>query len=116
MVQRTLIRPPAGRIGPLSAAERRAAIESSPHYGKYEDALDRESAAEVLARRSAEAAEADGRGKPGPIKVGQGPSVGKKARTAAANRQQSADSGGSVVRAVVGQMKDAIIRSIFKRR
>ncbi len=56
IVQRTLIRPPEGRIGPLSADERLSVIEYSPVFGKYEQAIDRESAHEILARRTDEAA------------------------------------------------------------
>ena len=40
MVQRTLIRPPSARLGPVTAEERKAAIEASPLYGKYEETLD----------------------------------------------------------------------------
>jgi DNA helicase HerA-like ATPase len=52
MVQRTLIRPPSGRIGPVTPAERKAKIESSPVYGKYEEMLDRESAYEMLQKKA----------------------------------------------------------------
>jgi DNA double-strand break repair helicase HerA and related ATPase len=55
IVQRTLIRPPQGRIGPLTEAERRSLISSSPFFGKYEEAKDRDSAHEMLARRTKEA-------------------------------------------------------------
>ena len=48
MVQRAFIVPPGSRIGPLSADERRAAIESSLIYGHYEKLVDRESAFEKL--------------------------------------------------------------------
>ena len=48
MVQRAFVIPPASRIGPLSADERRAAIESSLIYGHYEKLVDRESAFEKL--------------------------------------------------------------------
>jgi DNA helicase HerA-like ATPase len=58
MVQRTLIRPPSARIGPLTPEERKASIEASPVYGKYEEALDRESAYELLEKRTSEAAAA----------------------------------------------------------
>jgi DNA helicase HerA-like ATPase len=58
MVQRTLIRPPSARIGPVSPEERKALIESSPVYGKYEEAVDRESAYEMLQKRTSEAAAA----------------------------------------------------------
>ncbi len=51
IVQRTLIRPPEGRIGPLSPEERRSIIENSPVHGRYEDTVDRESAHEMLAKR-----------------------------------------------------------------
>ena len=58
VVQRTLIRPPAARIGPLKPEERKTAIEASPIYGKYEEAVDRESAYELLQKRTSEAATA----------------------------------------------------------
>ena len=51
MVERTLIRPPEGRIGPITDAERRALIAASPVYGKYEQAKDSESASEILQKR-----------------------------------------------------------------
>jgi hypothetical protein len=65
VVQRTLIRPPEGRIGPLSDAERRGLVAASPVFGKYEETKDRDSAHEMLGRRAAEApkeAEASGGG------------------------------------------------------
>jgi DNA helicase HerA-like ATPase len=51
IVQRTLIRPPEGRMGPITDAERRALIAASPVYGKYEQTKDSESAAEILQKR-----------------------------------------------------------------
>jgi len=48
VVERCLIRPPCSRIGPLTADERRAAIERSAIYGHYENVIDRESAYERL--------------------------------------------------------------------
>eukprot|EP00913_Durusdinium_trenchii_P021390 g20103.t1 len=44
MVERTLIRPPSGRIGPLTDAERLAVMDKSPVLGVYDDDVDRESA------------------------------------------------------------------------
>jgi DNA helicase HerA-like ATPase len=58
MVQRTLIRPPSARIGPVSPEERKALIEASPVYGKYEEVVDRESAYEMLQKRTSQAAAA----------------------------------------------------------
>ncbi len=54
--ERTLIRPPMSRPGPLSEAERAAIIAASPMGLKYGQALDRESARERLAARAAAAA------------------------------------------------------------
>ena len=42
MVGRTLIRPPSGRLGPVTADERQAVIKASPVFGQYEKTIDRE--------------------------------------------------------------------------
>jgi DNA helicase HerA-like ATPase len=60
MVQRTLIRPPDGRVGPVSEEERLSVIEYSPVYGKYEETVDRESAHEIITRRANKATEEAG--------------------------------------------------------
>jgi uncharacterized protein len=52
MVERTLIRPPSSRLGPIDAAERSKLIKSSDLYSKYEEAKDRESAYEKLQGRT----------------------------------------------------------------
>jgi DNA helicase HerA-like ATPase len=57
MVERTLIRPPMSRLGPIDEDERRSILEASPVRGLYDKAVDRESAYELLARRTAEVAE-----------------------------------------------------------
>src|SRR5690606_33186127 len=53
MVQRVAIAPPQSRIGPLTDAERTALVRGSPLLGRYERALDRESAYELLQARAA---------------------------------------------------------------
>lgn len=55
MVQQTLIRPPAGRMGPVTDAERRAVITASPVRGKYDTPINRESAYEMLQKKAAAA-------------------------------------------------------------
>ncbi|MFL0414952.1 helicase HerA-like domain-containing protein [uncultured Sphingomonas sp.] len=57
-VERTLIKAPASRVGPLSEAERRVIIETDAIGDKYDTAVDRESAEELLAAKTAEAAAA----------------------------------------------------------
>ncbi|WP_421865660.1 helicase HerA-like domain-containing protein [Parvibaculum sp.] len=56
MVERTLVRPPASRLGPVTPEERREVISKSPVSGRYDKAVDRESAYEILGRRTEEAA------------------------------------------------------------
>ena len=56
MVERTLIRPPSSRLGPISDSERQALLQISPVAGQYDETIDRESAFEILQRRADEAA------------------------------------------------------------
>ncbi len=58
VVQRTLIAPPRSRLGPVDAKERAIIQSISPVAGKYDDAVDRESAEEILAARGNAAAAA----------------------------------------------------------
>jgi DNA double-strand break repair helicase HerA and related ATPase len=51
MVERTMIRPPSARIGPVTPAERKAVIDKSPMKGKYDTPVDSESAYEILQKR-----------------------------------------------------------------
>ncbi|MGB9141587.1 MAG: helicase HerA-like C-terminal domain-containing protein [Aestuariivirga sp.] len=59
MVGRTLIRPPAGRMGPITPDERKSAIGNSPVFGQYEKTIDRESAYEKLQTKTGARAAAD---------------------------------------------------------
>jgi hypothetical protein len=62
MVDRTLIRPPSARVGPVSAEERKAIIAKSPLRGKYDTPVDPESAFEILQKRVGGAAGQPGQG------------------------------------------------------
>jgi DNA helicase HerA-like ATPase len=57
MVDQVLIRPPESRIGPVSPEERAATRSRSPVGDRYDETLDRESAAEMLAERANKKAE-----------------------------------------------------------
>ena len=48
VVERSIIFPPASRLGPLTGEERQAMIQSSPMLAAYGQTIDRESAYEVL--------------------------------------------------------------------
>jgi DNA helicase HerA-like ATPase len=61
MVERVMVRPPSARIGPITPEERRAIMDASPVKGKYDTAIDAESAYEILQKRlTGTAATADG--------------------------------------------------------
>jgi DNA helicase HerA-like ATPase len=68
MVQRTLIAPPAARLGTISSAERKAVIAKSPIRSKYDQTIDAESAYEILQRRVGQNPKASGAptSRPGP--------------------------------------------------
>jgi DNA helicase HerA-like ATPase len=56
IVQRTLVAPPGSRLGPVEAKERAIIQSVSPVAGKYDTAVNRESAEEVIAQKAADAA------------------------------------------------------------
>ncbi len=59
VVQRTLVRPPSSRLGPITESERKTAIKQSPVFGQYDKPVDRESAFEILKKKAAEKARAE---------------------------------------------------------
>jgi hypothetical protein len=56
VVQRTRIRPPASRLGPVTPEERNAVQQQSPVRGLYDQTVDRDSAFEALTARASQAA------------------------------------------------------------
>ena len=65
IVDRAMIRPPTARIGPITPDERKAIMAKSPVKGKYDTAIDSESAYEVLQKRVAGTAAPAGGGAAG---------------------------------------------------
>lgn len=59
MVQRVAIAPPESRVGPLDDAQRRALIAGSPLRTRYDKAIDRESAYEILHERAGQASKGE---------------------------------------------------------
>jgi len=66
MVERTLIAPPAARVGPVTPQERKAVIAQSPIRGRYDQTVDPESAYEILQRRVQQQASDDATPSRGP--------------------------------------------------
>ena len=58
MVELTWVKPPNSRVGPITEAERKAVIDASPMRGEYDEVEDRESAYEMLQKRTTKRAEA----------------------------------------------------------
>jgi DNA double-strand break repair helicase HerA and related ATPase len=76
MVERCMIRPPSARLGPITPEERNALIANSPVKGKYDHAVDSESAYEILQKRLQSGA-ADGPiTRPGPGAPQEAPPAG----------------------------------------
>ncbi|MGZ2412755.1 DNA double-strand break repair helicase HerA and related ATPase [Sphingomonas sp. F9_3S_D5_B_2] len=57
-VQRVLIKPPSSRVGPISPQERQVLVTTDQIADKYDAAVDRQSAKEMLGAKTAEAAAA----------------------------------------------------------
>jgi DNA helicase HerA-like ATPase len=70
IVTRCKIAPPMSRVGSISVEERRAIVEANTLRAKYEAAIDRESAFEILQRRASGATEGETR--PGPTEAQDG--------------------------------------------
>jgi hypothetical protein len=81
MVERTLVKPPNSRVGPITEAERKAVMSASPVRGEYDEVEDRESAYEILNKRTAKRAEAEA--------AQSDDEVGEKKKTGAASRSDS---------------------------
>ncbi len=125
MVQRTLVRPPAARLGPVTPEERRAIINQSPVSGQYDRTIDRESAYEILQRKMAEAKaeaeqpDAEPQSSGGGWRLpdfggGSSTSSGTTARPRASSRQTITETAmKSVVRSVGSSLGRALIRGIL---
>ncbi len=101
IVQRTLISPPASRIGPASDAEKSTLLKNSPLAGRYDEAVDRQSAHEKLQARSDEAAK---EAEKSPKKKGrQRQSVGETMAKSVA-RAIGSQLGRQIVRGIMGSI------------
>lgn len=102
IVQRTLIRPPRSRMLPLNPNERIVVMASSPFAGRYEKAIDRESAHEILQARAAQAPLMDKAPKPQSRPRQGDDMVNALAKSAA--RSIGSSVGRQVVRGVLGAL------------
>src|SRR3954466_153255 len=113
MVERAYIVPPSSQIGPISDAERAQLVRGSPVFGKYETAVDRESAYEKLTQRTqAKPAEPEHSSNPvSDILFGKtGPRGGRQSQgvlealTKSAARSIGSELGRQVLRGILGSV------------
>ncbi|MEW6632345.1 MAG: helicase HerA-like domain-containing protein, partial [Pseudomonadota bacterium] len=118
MVQRTLIRPPSSRLGPITPDERRKLIAESPVAGQYDQMIDRESAFEILQKKAMEAqGQASGGSRwtiPG-FGDDSEPQSGRRGSGSRPSNRQSVTEAAikSVVRSVGSSVGRAIVRGIL---
>jgi hypothetical protein len=106
MVERTLIRPPSSRLGPITPEERSLCIKNSPVYGQYDRAEDRESAYEKLQEKAEKRAEAVARDR-------QEKAEARAARAAPRERESATDRFVKNVASSVGrQLGTSVARSV----
>ncbi|HEV2503188.1 MAG TPA: DUF853 domain-containing protein [Mesorhizobium sp.] len=117
IVQRTLIRPPSSRLGPITADERRRLIAESPVAGQYDETIDRESAFEMLQKKAAEAQAPQESGSGWTLPDFGGGSrqpSGQQRAPRPSNRQTVTEAAiKSVVRSVGSSLGRAIVRGIL---
>lgn len=116
VVQRTLIRPPSSRLGPITADERRKLIAESPVAGQYDEVIDRESAFEMLQKKAAQTqAPQGGSGWTLPDFGGGGRQPSGQPRAPRPSNRQTVTEAAvkSVVRSVGSSLGRAIVRGIL---
>jgi DNA helicase HerA-like ATPase len=125
MVQRTLIRPPSSQLGPIDAAARAALMAASPMAGKYDTAIDRESAFEMLSKRAdsaaaeaakAEAAEEAAEAKEREFKQARRYDAPQTGRSTSRKRSSTSDQGfgGAIASVVIKELKGTTGRRIVR--
>jgi hypothetical protein len=104
-VERILVRPPESRIGPLSDSERTEHLTRSPLRGRYDNAVDRESAYELLKQRSEQATAAVQQTAAKPAaRAGRQPEDMMTAMAKSAARAIGSQLGRQIVRGVLGSL------------
>lgn len=114
VVERVKVRPPASRLGPVSAAERTETLSRSPVGPTYDRAIDRESAHEMLAAR-AEAAARSSRATDEDAVDADAGSTGRSRPSRSSHTRESAGEAlmKSAARSLGTQIGRQIIRSIL---
>ncbi len=126
IVERTMIRPPVSRLGPLTPAERSMIVKTSAVVGKYDTTQDRESAYEILAAKAdasakvqaaAEAAEAQEKADAAEAKVqartNRAPARPRESVAEAAVKSLARSAASSLGRQLTGRAGQSLLRGIL---
>ncbi|MCK9505485.1 MAG: DUF853 domain-containing protein [Porticoccaceae bacterium] len=104
VVERALVAPPESRIGPLDAAERQEVLSRSPYKGRYDQPLDRESAAELLSAKARQKlVDGAGQNASAKSKPGQQQSI-FEAMAKSAARSIGSSLGRQIIRGILGSL------------
>lgn len=126
IVERTMIRPPVSRLGPLTPAERSMIVKTSAVVGKYDTTQDRESAYEILAAKAdasakaqaaAEASEAQEKADAAEAKVqartARAPARQRESVAEAAVKSLARSAASSLGRQLTGRAGQSLLRGIL---
>ena len=114
MVERTLIRPPSGRVGPLSDAERQKVMGLSPVAGQYDIDLDSESAYEILTARAKKAAEAEAAKRAAEEKAAGGDSAAGRWTLPGFGDEPAETTSGRTTKRSSGYQRETVIEAAMK--
>jgi DNA helicase HerA-like ATPase len=115
VVQRCLVRPPCSRIGPISDEERATVRSRSPVGGTYDQAVNRESAYEILSARAAQAAAEEAKAAAERAAAEEAARAEKARRPRASNRQGYVEAATkSAVRSMSSQLGRSLGRSLLR--
>jgi hypothetical protein len=118
VVDRVLIVPPTGRMGAITPAERAAVMARSPLKGLYDEAVDRESAYEILRERASVDAKTEtparaGR-RPARRNWGEAPAPRPAPQPRRSSRQTVAEAATkSAVRSIATSLGRALVRGVL---
>ncbi len=109
VVERTLVAPPESQLGAITDAERADLVHQSPLAGIYDQAVDRESAYELLKKRAAAAAPP-----PAPAPAPQRPAAPRPPAAAPRSRQGVGETMmKSVVRSIGSSLGRQLVRGLL---
>lgn len=114
IVQRTLVRPPSSRMGPATAAERKAVMQHDPNERHYRTENDRESAHEILLAR-AEAAQANQDEQELKTRAAKAAKTKAKLPKAAGQKRRTQSSSDAFVKSMARSLGSAAGRSLGKK-